>query len=132
MKRYCLILVVALSAGLFAETVTKSSAPFAFPATVNVREGRSMLNSDASFVAKAHFTGRKAITFSWSLPSKAKHGVISIFSIDGSRIAWFAITSAQGNLQWDVWKNTPAANGIYLATLTYGPYKRDCKVVIYR
>lgn len=134
MNRLCLIIitVVVASAGLFAETVVKNSAPFAFPTAVGTAADRQPFGGDASFTGKAVVAGKNAIVFSWSLPSAAKKGAISIFRIDGSLIASFTLNSPHGNMQWSAAGKTHAATGIYLATLSYGTFKRDCKVILYK
>jgi hypothetical protein len=131
-RLFFLIMAFAVWAGLFAETVVKNSAPFSFPTTVGTMVDRQLLAGDASFRGKAVCTGKSAIVFWWSLPSAAENGVISIFRVDGSRIASLAIASSRGSVHWGIAGKTQAANGIYLATLSYGTIKRDCKVILYK
>jgi hypothetical protein len=53
MKSLCLLLMAALSVGIFAETVVKFSSPFAFPTAVGVATGHPLQDGAASFVCKS-------------------------------------------------------------------------------
>lgn len=132
MKGLCLFLLAALSVSLFAETVVKISAPFAFPTAVGVTAGQSSLDGAASFICKPHFGGKNAVLFSWSLPLASGKGTISIFTVRGTKIRSFAVTTHQGSMQWDVSKEGRLANGTYLASLSYGIYTRTSKIILYR
>ncbi len=131
MKSLCLFLVAALSVGLFAETVVKNSVPFAFPTIVGVAGDHSLQSSKVSFACRTIVAGRSAIEFSWSLPGKAEKGSISVFTIAGSHIKTFSMTSQRGSIRWDISADKKLARGIYIAALSYGIYKQNLKIVLY-
>jgi len=62
MKVQCLLLIGAVAASIFAETVVKNSAPFSFPSTVGILGGHLLQNKDAIFVSSANLAGKKIIT----------------------------------------------------------------------
>jgi hypothetical protein len=131
MKGFCLLLMAAFSVNLYAETVTKISAPFAFPTTSGVTGDRSFQSTKASFTCRTGFAGRSMIEFSWSLPGKAEKGSISVFTIAGSHIKTFSMTSQCGSVRWDLSASKKLARGIYIATLSYGIHKQNLKIVQY-
>jgi len=131
MKSFCLLLMTVLSVSLFAETVVKNSAPFAFPITVGVRGDHSLQSTKVSFTCRTIFAGRSVIEFSWSLPGKAGKGSISVFTIAGSRIKTFSMASQHGIVRWDISADKKLARGIYIATLSYGIHKQNLKIVQY-
>lgn len=121
----CALLCCLVSAALFAETVVKNSAPFSFPLISGISKERQVSGIPVTFAHKTLRSARGAIAFSWSIPSAAKQGVISVFRIDGSRVALLKINQPRGSMQW-----TPAADGIYLATIRYGTHKLDSRMII--
>jgi len=131
MKSFCLLLMAALSVSLFAETVVKNSAPFAFPITVGVTGDHSLQSTKASFTCRTIFAGRSVIEFSWSLPGKAEKGSIYIFTIAGSHIKTLSLPSQHGIVRWDISADKKLAKGIYIAKLSYGIYKQNLKIVHY-
>ena len=131
MKGFCLLLMAALAVSLSAETVVKVSAPFAFPIAVGVTGDRSLQSTKVSFTCRTGFAGRSVIEFSWSLPGKAEKGSISVFNIAGSHIKTFSMTSQHGSVRWDFSADKKLAKGIYIATLSYGIYKQNLKIVHY-
>ena len=131
MKGFCLLLMAALSVSLYAETVTKISAPFAFPTTVGVSGDRTFQSTMASFACRTGFAGRSMIEFSWSLPGKAEQGSISVFTISGSRIKTFPMNAQCGIVRWNMSAGKKLARGIYIATLSYGTHKQNLKIVQY-
>jgi hypothetical protein len=132
MKVPCLLLIGAIGAGIFAETVVKNSAAFSFPTTVGILGGHLLQNKDAVFVGSANLAGRNIITLSWSLPVKAAGGSISIFALSGAKIKSFQISSPQGYINWDISGAGRTGNGIYFATLSYGSIKKNLHLMICR
>ncbi len=133
MKVLYVLLLGALTAGLFAETVVKNSAPFSFPTTTGILNGYLLQNKEAVFVGNVNLSGRKIITLSWSLPVKAGGGgIISIFNLSGAKIKSFQISSPQGYVNWDISGVRRSANGIYFATLSYGSIKKNLKLMFCR
>lgn len=53
---------------------------------------------------QAYFTGivsgPRAITFSWNVPGLRESAAMDIFSLDGSLLGSFALSSSQGSLRW--------------------------------
>ena len=131
MKGFCLLLMAALSVSLSAETVVKISAPFAFPTAVGVSGDRSLQSTKAAFACRTVFTGRSIIEFSWSIPGKAANGSISVFTIAGAHVKTFSMASQHGSVRWDLSSGKKLARGIYIATLSYGIYKQNLKIVQY-
>lgn len=123
----CRILVLFLALGLFAETVTQQSAPFSFPGT-GVISQKTFLLGDKAFTCKKTFSGREIISFSWALPVKAENGKISIYSLSGALVKSFPVTAQKGVVNWEA-SQGKVASGIYLASLSYGPYKRNIKIM---
>jgi len=132
MKVQCLLLIGAVAASIFAETVVKNSAPFSFPSTVGILGGHLLQNKDAIFVSSANLAGKKIITLSWSLPVQAVSGSISIIALSGAKIRTFQISSPQGYVNWDISGTAKVSNGIYFATLSYGSIKKNLKLMLCR
>jgi hypothetical protein len=132
MKTRFLILMAVFFAGVSAETVSKNSAPFPFPTTVGAKGFVSFQNKDISFSFKVHSGNRTIIGLSWSLPEKTQKGTISIFTLAGTKIKTFSITGQQGNVNWDLSPGTKLANGVYLATMTSGTYKKNLQILLSR
>jgi hypothetical protein len=112
------------------ETITKLSAPFSFPSTVGVAYRGSLPASGASFLYNTRITGKKVVELSWSLPGRANNGVISIFTVSGSKIKTFAITSQTGIVQWDISESKKVSKGVYFASMSFGSGKKNLKLVI--
>jgi hypothetical protein len=126
-------LAVCLSATLCfsaPETITKLSVPFSFPTTVGISGSRSFQTNNAAFLCDIRTNGKKIIELSWSLPSAAKNGTISIFSVSGSKIKTFSISSHEGKVEWDVTGSKKVGKGVYFASISYGPSKKNLKLII--
>ncbi|HUI91264.1 MAG TPA: T9SS type A sorting domain-containing protein [Chitinivibrionales bacterium] len=124
------LLVLFLAVCVFAapETKTATSGQFSFVQGVGVYQPR-LFNLDAMyFTCKKLVNGKGAISFSWSLPGmKADNGKISVFTVAGKLIRSFDIKSQEGRISW----NMPSrmASGVYFATLTYGAFKKNAKIL---
>jgi hypothetical protein len=123
------ILVLFLALGIFAapETVSKQSAAFSFPPTGVILQ-KTYLMGGKAFSCKKSFSGRQVISLSWALPTKAENGKISIFTLSGALVKSFPVTAQKGMVNWDASHGT-VASGIYLASLSYGPYKSNLKIM---
>lgn len=111
------------------ETIVKLSAPFSFPAGVGISESPAFQNN-VLFSRASQLSGKKTIELSWSLPALAKSGSISIFSVTGSKIKTYSIASPAGKVEWDITGSEKVAKGVYFATISYGPSKKNLKLVI--
>jgi hypothetical protein len=132
MKNLFLVLMAVFSVSLYAETVSKLSAPFQFPTAVGVISGHSMQSKDVSFSYHLHSGNRSVIGLSWALPEKAEKGSISVFSLSGTKIKTIPISGNHARVNWDISGSTKLANGVYLATLTSGSYKKNLQILISR
>jgi hypothetical protein len=112
------------------ETITKLSAAFSFPTTVGIAGNRSSLCAPASFLYNTQMNGKKLVSLSWSLPGAAKTGTISIFTVSGSKIKTFSITSPEGRVEWNVTEGKKVGKGVYFAAISYGTSKKNLKLVI--
>jgi hypothetical protein len=132
MKNLFLVLMAVFSVSLYAETVSKLSAPFQFPTAVGVISSHSMLSKDVSFSYNLHSGNRTMIGLSWTLPEKAEKGSISIFTLSGTKIKTFPISENHAGMTWEISGAAKLANGVYLATLTSGSYKKNLQILISR
>jgi hypothetical protein len=124
-------LVLLFASGLlFAQVVQKLSASFTFPTTLTYVKGRLVSPAQASFFRTAGITSRKGIvTLEWSAPAASEQGRISVYSVSGVLVKNLVLTKNQGSLQCDL---SRSATGIYLATLSYGSYRQNLKLALYR
>ena len=126
-------LAVCLSASLCfsaPETIVKLSAQFSFPSSVGIFGYHSFQANNVSFLSNTQFNGKKAVEFSWSFPVAAKNGNISIFTVNGSKVKTFLITSQAGKLLWNFAESKKAGKGVYFATISYGPNRQNLKLFI--
>jgi hypothetical protein len=127
-----LFLLVAFSASLFAETVSKNSAPFAFPSLLGARDAYSVQNKNMSFSYGIRSGNRAVIALSWSLPGKVETGTICIFNLAGTKLKTFSLVKHQGMVNWDISGNRKPANGVYFATLASGTQKKNLQLLLSR
>jgi hypothetical protein len=125
------ILVLFLAICVFAapETKTATSAQFSFIQGVGVFQPR-LYSMDGMYLScKKLVNGKGAISFSWSLPAiKADMGKISVFTVSGKLIKVFDVKSQEGRISWSM-PNARMASGVYFATLTYGTFKKNIKIL---
>ncbi len=131
-KGRVLLSIVALSVGIFAETVVKNSPAFQFPASVGVNSGYSIQDNGVLFTSRTGLANRDAVEIAWSLPGTIDKGHISIFTIAGCKIKDFSITRNQGSLEWNFSGSAHLASGVYLATLSFGLCKKNMQILISR
>jgi hypothetical protein len=115
-----------------AETVTKYSAQFTFPTTVGVIRECVFQDREVSFVCTPHLLGSDKIEVSWAIPSRVTKGSVSFFTLSGSLVKSFPISSSIGRLEWNIGADKKIGGNIYLVTLSTGTYKKNIKLVIYR
>ena len=134
MKRFSLhgFSVAALFAvtAFASETVVKNSTPFSFPLTVGVVTGKHAFIGQTSFTAAYRMSVGRFLELNWTLPDNQKHGVISLFSLNGILIRSFPISKPSGSIRYNV-AGGSIAKGIYFARLSSGTIKKDHKIVIY-
>lgn len=124
-----LVLLFA-SGSLFAQLVEKLSASFTFPSTITAVAGKQVSPMQASFFRTAGNVLHKGIvTLEWNVPATSEKGHISVYSVSGVLAKNLVLTRNQGSLQCDMSKS---ATGIYLVTLSYGSYRQNLKLALYR
>jgi Secretion system C-terminal sorting domain len=124
-------LVLLFASGtIFAQLVEKLSASFTFPTTITTVAGKQVSPAQALFFRTAGNVLRKGIvTLEWSVPPTSEKGHIAVFSVSGALVKNLVLTRNQGSLQCDMSK---AATGIYLVNLSYGSYRQNLKLALYR
>jgi hypothetical protein len=132
MKYFFLVLMAGVFVSLFADTVSKNSAPFAFPPSVGVIGSYSTQSQSFSFSYNIHSSNRTVIGLSWTLPERAEKGSISVYNLSGTKIKSFSISRNQASVNWDISGGAKPANGVYLATLTSGSHKKNLQILISR
>jgi hypothetical protein len=126
------MLAMFLSAALCfsaPETVVKLSAPFSFPAGVGI-SGNHLFQNNVLFSCNSQINGKKTVELSWSLPAEAENGSISIFSMTGCKVKTFSISSHVGKVEWNIAGSKKIGKGVYFASISYGPSKKNLKLVI--
>jgi hypothetical protein len=132
MKYLFLAAAAVFTISSFADTVFKNSPQFPWPGTTGVTGGYAFQDKDFLFSYNVRSENRAVIGLSWSLPEKTSHGVISIFTLAGTKIKSFSLNERQGNVAWDISGNKKLANGLYFATLTSGTFKKNLQIFISR
>jgi hypothetical protein len=127
----CRILVLFMALGVFAahEDVSKSSAPFSFVQTGVINQSVYSANG-VSFSYKRTSAGKSGMFFSWTLPkNKTDIGKLSLYTVSGKLIKSFPVSSK--DKPYISWKgpNGKMAGGVYLATLTFGQFKKSLRIV---
>jgi hypothetical protein len=117
------------STALFAQVVEKSSASFSFPTTVTSVMGKQVAPAQATFFRTAGNSRKGVFTLEWSVPTSALQGRISVYSVSGVLIKNLVLTKNQGSLQCDL---SRSATGIYLTTISYGTYRQNLKLALYK
>jgi hypothetical protein len=124
-------LVLLFASGLlFAQVVEKLSASFTFPTTLTSVTGRQASAMQPTFFRTAGNISRKGIVMlQWSVPTSATQGRISVYSVSGLLVKNLVLTKNEGSVQCDL---SHSAAGIYLATISYGSYRQNLKLALYR
>lgn len=123
--------IICLSAGLlFAQLVEKLSASFAFPTTLTSAHGIVVDQKALSFFRMAGRSVQKGkITLEWNIAGPAAAGTVSIFSVSGALVKKVALSARYGTTQVDLGR---AAAGVYFASISYGSYRQNLKLALYR
>jgi hypothetical protein len=114
-----------------AQTVEKLSASFTFPLTVSTSmQGKSQDPKAVSFFRMSSRSAQKGkIALEWTVNNSATSGTICIYAISGALVKKVALTASHGTMQFDLQK---AAQGIYLASISYGTYRQNLKLALYK
>jgi hypothetical protein len=123
--------IILCAAGLTnAQVVEKLSASFTFPTTLTSVRGNGTDPKAVSFFRMAGRSFQKGkITLEWSVAGSATEGTISIFSVSGALLKKVAISARTGATQVDLGK---AMAGVYFASISYGAYRQNLKLAVYR
>lgn len=124
-------LVLLFASGtLFAQLVEKLSASFTFPTTLTSVMGKQVSPSQVSFFRAAGVVLHRGIfLLDWSVPAATSQGRIAVYSVSGHLVKSYVITRNVGSLQCDL---SRSATGIYLVSISYGLYKQNLKLALYR
>jgi hypothetical protein len=123
--------IICCTAGLInAQTVEKLSASFAFPTTLTSAHGVATDQKAVSFFRMAgHSLQKGKITLEWNIAGSATAGTISIFSVSGALVKKVALSARHGTTQVDLGR---AAAGVYFASISFGSYRQNLKLALYR
>jgi hypothetical protein len=123
--------IICFAAGLLnAQTVEKLSASFAFPTTLTSARGVVTDQKAVSFFRMAGRSAQKGkISLEWYYAGAATAGTISIFSVSGALVKKVALSARHGTTQVDIGR---AASGIYFASISFGSYRQNLKLALYR
>jgi hypothetical protein len=69
------------------------------------------------------------IAFEWTVNNSAASGTICIYAISGALVKKVALKASHGTMQCDLQR---AAPGIYLASISYGAYRQNLKLALYK
>ena len=115
---------------LLAQTVEKLSASFSFPTTLTTNSGKSQDPKAVSFFRVANRTAQRGkIALEWTVNNSAVSGTICIYAISGALVKKVVVTASHGTMQCDLQK---AAPGIYFASISFGTYRQNLKLALYR
>lgn len=130
-KAACFFGFVCCAAGLTnAQVVEKLSATFAFPTVLTSAHGVAANQKAVSFFRMAgHSVQQGKITLEWNIAGAATEGTISIYSISGALVKKVALSARNGTTHVDLEK---AAAGVYFASISFGSYRQNLKLALYR
>jgi hypothetical protein len=116
---------------LFAQTVEKLSASFTFPSTLTSLNGGAGNPIAASFFKlNPQSMTRGKIAFEWSVfNTNAARGYVAIYSLSGALVKKIPLSARSGAMMCDLGKT---ARGVYLAAISFGSYKQNLKLALYR
>lgn len=116
---------------LMAQLVEKSSASFTFPLTVSTAmQGKSQDPKAVSFFRVGSRSMQKGkIALEWTVNNSAVSGTVCIYAISGALVKKVALTASHGTMQCDLQK---AAPGIYFASISFGTYRQNLKLALYK
>jgi hypothetical protein len=122
------MLLFAWSA-LFAQVVEKNSASFTFPLTTSVVPGKTTAVQQSFFRMAGRSLSKGIVTLEWGTVQGATKGFISIYAVSGALVRKIPLTKHQGTAQCDL---SRAGAGVYLVTITYGTYRQNLKLALYK
>jgi hypothetical protein len=115
---------------LLAQSVEKLSASFTFPTTLTSINGKSQNPNAVSFFRVGSRSVQKGkIALEWSVGNSAVLGTICIYTVSGVLVKKAIVTANHGTWQCDLGKT---GAGIYLASISYGQYRQNLKLALYR
>ncbi|HMD69108.1 MAG TPA: T9SS type A sorting domain-containing protein [Chitinivibrionales bacterium] len=123
--------IICCAAGLTsAQVVEKLSVSFSFPTTLTSVHGNGTDPKAVSFFRMAgHSVQKGKVTLEWSCAGSATEGTISIFSVSGALVKKVVLSARNGTTQVDLGK---AAAGVYFAAISYGSYRQNLKLALYK
>jgi hypothetical protein len=131
-KRFVLAAtIVGLAAwGFLGNAVEKYSASFSFPLTVTSGIPAKLTPATQSYFKMAsHSIQKGMVTFVWFVNTPQPKGVVSIYSISGAVVKRIPISRTNGSMQCDLSK---VGSGVYIATLTFGAFRQNLTLALYR
>ena len=130
-KIACVTCILCISTGvLFAQTVEKLSASFTFPSTLTSLNGGAGNPMAASFFKlNPQSMTRGKIAFEWSVNTNAATGYVAFYSLSGALVKKIPLSARSGAMMCDLGKT---ARGVYLAAISFGSYKQNLKLALYR
>lgn len=115
---------------VLGQSVEKYSASFSFPLSVVASfSGKNSQSIPSFFRTAGRPAQRGIITLEWSANAPSSKGAISIYSFSGALVKRIAISKNSGSVQCDISK---AATGVYIASLTFGAYRQNLKLALYK
>lgn len=123
--------IICFAAGLTnAQLVEKLSASFTFPTTLTSAHGVVTDQNAVSFFRVAgHSFPKGKIALEWCCAGSATEGTISIFSVSGALVKKVALSTRHGATQVDLQR---AAAGVYFASISFGSYRQNLKLALYK
>jgi hypothetical protein len=123
--------IICFTAGLTnAQLVEKFSASFTFPTTLtSARAVVTDQNAVSFFRMAGHSFQKGKIILEWCCAGSATEGTISIFSVSGALVKKVGLSARHGATQVDLEK---AAAGVYFASISFGSYRQNLKLALYR
>jgi hypothetical protein len=129
-KIACCACILCISTGvLFAQVVEKLSASFSFPTTTSAYGVKTAASPASFFRTGGRFTHKGIVNLEWSVPRGAAQGFISVYSVSGALVKKALLTKNQGSMQCDL---SRAGAGVYLVTISYGTYRQNLKLALYK
>jgi len=115
---------------IFAQLVEKSSASFSFSTTLTSVLGHQISPAPNPYFRSTALVAHKGIvTLEWSVPQSVGQGKIAVYSVSGALVKNMVITKSQGAVQCDL---SRATSGIYMAAISYGNFRQNLKLALYK
>jgi hypothetical protein len=115
---------------LLAQTVEKTSASFTFPLTItSTSDGGMSPRTTSYFKQVPQSIGHGKFALEWNISTSARSGSISLYSVSGKLVKKIALNNTAGIMECDLGKT---AAGVYCASISYGSYRQNLKLALYR